>query len=230
MAEPHILIADESQDHLLALAFALQCRFRVFQCRNGLQALELLRDQQIDLMILDLSLPELHRLSALEGNPSRPMVLATSRLSCTPIPQCVLRLDFRGTIRKPYSAAAAAAAAEALLAQADREQDHRAALEAVFSGLHLLEKHDGRTYLLAVIPRYLRDPAQSFTKELYPDAGKTFGRSGACVDRAIRYCLQRAWDQGDPQLWRQYFPNAVRCPSNSEFIRRIAQELTLAEE
>ena len=228
MGPQNILVADSSQDYLLALSYALQCRFRVFACQNGLQAVELLRSQRIHLLILDLSLPELDRLRLFSPGASAPMALATSRLHCSALPPCVRHFDFRGVIRKPASAAAVAAEAERLLSQASQGPDPR--LVQRLTSLSVPEGLDGWKCLLVMIPSYFRDPGQSFTKELYPEAGKRFHRSGAAADRDVRYALRQAWDQGDPLIWQHYFPGAVKCPSNSEFIRRMAEELENIEE
>ena len=228
MGPQNILVADSSQDYLLALSYALQCKFRVFACQNGLQALELLRSQRIHLLILDLSLPELDRLRLISVRSPKPMVLATSRLHCAALPSCVRHFDFRGVIRKPASAAAVATEAERLLSSILQEPDPR--LVQRLSSLSVPEGLDGRKCLLVMIPSYAADPGQSFTKELYPEAGKRFHRSGAAADRDVRYALQQAWDQGDPLVWQHYFPGAVKCPSNSEFIRRMAEELKNMEE
>ena len=48
-----VLIADGSDDFLLAMAQALQQHFHVLCCRDGKQALSLLRSEHCDLLVLD---------------------------------------------------------------------------------------------------------------------------------------------------------------------------------
>lgn len=227
----NILIADGSDDFLLAMTLALQRQFHVLCCQNGSQALELLRNETIHLLILDLALPELDGITLLEtiyAENIRPLVLATTRLLNDYVYQSVQRLDVGYLVCKPLPAAAIAARAEDLLGQAAparKSQKDQQFLEETLAALGVKSKHDGWDYLMAIIPSHQNDPNQSFTKVLYPDTGKQFGCSGSSVDRAIRYALQKAWETGDPGLWQQFFPGYAKCPSNSEFIIRISEEL-----
>ena len=227
MRQQTVLIADTSQDFLLSLAFVLQQKYRVLICRNSIQAADLLRDQTVDLLILDLSLPHLDRIRLPDNHP---IVLATSFLQGpgrTPLPA---NLNIRFWIQKPASAEAIAAKADHLLAQSKAQSAQREVLEEAFSSLGLQQKHDGWDHLLVIVPSFSSDPHQSFTKILYPQAGKLTGHSAATVDRTIRYALQSAWAQGDPAIWQHYFPGCCSCPSNSTFIRRMAKELSSKEE
>lgn len=222
MSQQTVLIADSSRDFLLSLAFVLQGKYRVLICHSGIQATELLRNHTVDLMVLDLSLPHLDQLRC---SGSHPIVLATSFLQGPgriPVP---CHLDLRFLIQKPVSPETIAAKAALLLTQSKAQAAQRKRLEEALSSLGVHQNHDGWDHLLVILPSFAADPHQSFTKILYPQAGKVTGHSAAAVDRAIRYALQCAWAQGDPAVWQHYFPGSRSCPSNSVFIRRLAEEL-----
>jgi hypothetical protein len=90
-------------------------------------------------------------------------------------------------------------------------------------------KWNGFSCLQMGIPRFADDPAQAVTKELYTDLGKPFGKNAKQVERNIRSAIEKAWEHGDPAVWRQYFPFApdgiVPRPSNKVFIAHMAQIL-----
>ena len=46
--------------------------------------------------------------------------------------------------------------------------------------------------------------------------------SWRCVDQAIRRAIKTAWNEQDPEIWNLFFPRIPHCPSNKEFIARIA--------
>ncbi len=61
-----LLIADCSEDYRTALANALTDHYHVLCCRTGTEALDILRRENPDILVLDLMLPELDGLTLLE--------------------------------------------------------------------------------------------------------------------------------------------------------------------
>lgn len=231
MMLPKVLIADGSDDFLLAMSQALQQRCQVFCCQDGIQALALLRRESFGLLILDLMLPGLDGITLLETAAAEgicPVILATTPLLNPYVLQTSERLHFGYLIRKPCDANAVAARAEDLLkmyAPAETSQDGRYFLSRLLLELGLSTKHDGYDYLMEAIPSYAANSAQAFTKELYPAIGKQFRRSGDSVERSIRSALDAAWKVGNPELWQLYFPNSSRRPTAAQFISRMAKQL-----
>lgn len=224
-----VLIADGSDDFLLAMTQALQQRCQVLCCRDGIQALALLRRERCDLIILDLMLPSLDGITLLETAAAEdicPGILATTPLLNDYVLQTSERLHFGYLVRKPCDAAAVAARAADLLAMyppPDRSLENRRSLSQQLLSLNLSTKHDGYDYLLEAIPSYAANPAQAFTKELYPAIGKQFQCSGNSVERSIRSALDAAWKIRSRDLWLQYFPGIVKRPTAAEFISRMAE-------
>lgn len=82
----------------------------------------------------------------------------------------------------------------------------------------------GYRCLVQAIPLYRENPGQSLTKQLYPEVGEKCSPNltGAQVEKQIRYAIEIAWQNRDPETWRRYFP-MDRKPTNGEFISRISE-------
>lgn len=92
--------------------------------------------------------------------------------------------------------------------------------------LHFSSRHLGYKMLCVAIPCYARNDTQSITKELYPFISKQFGYSNLrAAEHSIRYSIVEAWQHGDPEVWRRYFPGSARAPSNLTFISTLAEYL-----
>lgn len=226
-----VLIADSSDDFLIAMTLALQTRFHVLCCQDGNLALELLRREHCQLMILDLMLPELDGITLLEKAAAEglsPVVLATTLLVNDYIEQALQRLSVHYLVRKPCDVSAVAARILDLSGQlpaADRTQEDRRFLSEILQNLSLSPKHKGFADLVECILRIAADPSIPFTKELYPEVGKRTKRGGNQVERSIRSALDYAWKQPGDAVWQQYFPPSEKRPTSSDFIIRIAQLL-----
>ena len=62
----HILVVDDDREIVRSLSKLLELEgYRVYKAYNGLEALDLLREQQIHLILLDVMMPQLNGLSAL---------------------------------------------------------------------------------------------------------------------------------------------------------------------
>lgn len=231
MSLPKLLIADGSEDFLLAMAQALQLRFHVLCCQDGKQALDLLRSEKCDMLILDLMLPELDGITLLEtlaAENIRPTVLVTTLLLNSYVEAAVQRLHVAYLVRKPCTAAAVAARAEDLIGLCpppDRSQEDRRFVSGLLLSLGLVAKHKGYSYLLECILSLAANPDQAYTKVLYPTVGKRFNRNGNHVERSIRSALDAAWKVRDDAVWQQYFPPSAKRPTGADFISRLAELL-----
>lgn len=84
----------------------------------------------------------------------------------------------------------------------------------------------GYKYLTIAIPCYAHDSEQSLSKEIYPYVGACFHFAHwPSVERSIRSAIADAWEHGNPSVWRQYFPNLEKAPSNKHFIAVLAERL-----
>lgn len=83
----------------------------------------------------------------------------------------------------------------------------------------------GYKQLCVAIPQYALDSSQSVTKNLYPYVAEYFDTDWHAVEHSIRFAVQCAWKQRDPEVWNKYFPNSKKAPSNKEFIATLAERL-----
>lgn len=230
-----LLIADCSEDYRTALANALTGQYHILCCRTGTEALELLRRETPDILVLDLMLPELDGLTLLERSCSegiRPMVLAATPILTGYVYSCAQRLGIEYLIRKPCEIDAIASRIKDLsqrLSAPRPKSDPAVSVTELLLSLGFSTKHNGFAYLREAILLIAKNPSQSVTKVLYPAVAHIFGCQKENVERSIRTALDSAWERGDRQLWNRYFPDAAYRPSNAVFISRIAEALLLKE-
>ncbi len=78
-----ILVADDDKNIRLLLETELSAEgYRVILASNGLEALEKVKDKTLDLVILDIKMPEMHGLEVLEAirkeNKKLPIIICTA--------------------------------------------------------------------------------------------------------------------------------------------------------
>lgn len=67
---------------------------------------------------------------------------------------------------------------------------------------------------------------KNITKKLYPQIANIYDTTSSCVERAIRYSVEVAWERGNPNLIKRFFKDDNK-PTNSEFIVFIAEQVKL---
>jgi len=83
--------------------------------------------------------------------------------------------------------------------------------------------------------RYLRDAIifvvedetmiDNMTKKLYPSVAAQNKTTASGVEKAMRHAIERAFVNCEKDRWLQYFPQAMKVPTNSEFIAVLAMRL-----
>ena len=229
-----LMIADpvEETRQLLEDAFGAQCA--VAACADGETALQLLREFAPDILVLDLMLPKVDGLSVLQQlrqweMPT--MVLALIGVNSPFVMDQLHRLQVDYALAKPCSPEAIQDRVNDFISQrqdapVQSRQENRM-IGQVLLHMGFAPKLGGYGYLIDAIPLYAKDPSQAITKELYVAVGQLHGKAGPLVERAIRNAIDKAWQMGDPAVWRKYFPcgpdGTVPRPSNGSFITRMAQ-------
>lgn len=228
-----LMIADPSEEtrQLLEERFGAQCV--VAGCGDGAAALRLLQEFVPDILVLDLMLPKVDGLSVLQQ--LRQWQLPTMVLALVSVNSPFVR-DQLQLLQVDY-ALSRACTPEAIR---DRVQDfisrsrnlpaqggqENRMISQVLLHMSFAPKLDGYSYLVDAVPLFAQDPSQAITKELYVTVGQRYSKAGALVERAIRHAIDKAWQRGDPAVWRQYFPcgpnGTVPRPSNGSFITRMA--------
>lgn len=236
MDAPELLIADSNEDFRLALAQVLGDRYRVRCCGTGKEALDILRGEHCDVLVLDLMLPELDGVGLLQTIVEEgicPMTMVVTRFVNEYVLETMSQLGVGYLIRKPCEAAAAAARVLELrcgIHPPAPMHDPRVFVSGLLHSLGVATRHDGYTYLREAILLMAGDPCQTATKELYPKVAAMFGCRGEQVERCIRNALIIAWNRRDQRVWQQFFPAGNERPTNMEFITCLAESLYLNRE
>lgn len=235
-----LLIADGGEEFCQALKETLQGTYQVRTCRDGKEALSLLRSYKPDILVLDLMLPELDGISLLQNamqDQACPVVLATSRFINDYVLEAAGKLGVSYLIRKPCDIRATAARildlSQSFCCSPIFQPDPRSHVSDLLMRLGVPPKRAGYRYLREAIPIMARNPHLSITKELYPAVAALCQSDGNNVEHSIRSAIHTAWERRDDRLWRLYFPpdpsGHIPRPTNAGFILRLADSLDLRE-
>lgn len=219
-----ILIADSNEDFLQALAHALTDRYQIHYCTYGRETLDCLRQTKPDILVLDLMLPEMDGFSILQACEGlHPKVLATTSIITPYIQETAEGLGIDYIMRKPCDIYSMVMRIDDL---AKHRYDNDSDIPSILHSMSFSPKHNGTRCLLIAAELFSGNPEQLMTKELYPEVGKRCQPriSGKQVERDIRYAIGKAWDNGNEDAWRRYFPQGER-PTNGELISRISEVL-----
>ena len=220
-----------------------------WEAKNGLEALKLLQEKQIDVLLLDMIMPSLDGfgvLSHLQRLPQekRPHVIAVTALGRDDFIRRAVEMGVMYYMIKPVDLP--------VLLERVREavQRHPAApldgrmltaqnlsLEDRLSNLFLamgIPAHiKGYQYLREAIRLVIQSPGMisGITKELYPSIARRFGTTSSKVERAIRHAIEVAWSRCRVDTLNKAFGCEVaqpdEKPTNGEFIALIADKLSM---
>lgn len=225
MDAQRLLIAESSEDIRLALVRELHTFHYVRCCSTGTQALEILRREKPEMLVLSMSLPELDSLTLLEtiaAENIRPMVLALTTYRSDYLEASAQRLGIGYIMMKPFQM-------DRLVHRILDMKQYLRTLPAKPTPEQLLEKRleplkirpgcQGYPILSYTVIRMAADPENLLCKEVYLDAAKQFGLTYQAVESRIRRTLEHSWD---PVLWQNLFPGTVKPPSARVFLKQMA--------
>jgi len=231
MPRPRLLIVNGSLEFCRNMANVFRDFADTEYCHSGRRTLELLRADRHELMLLDLSIPDLDGLTVLnmaQAEGILPATLVTMDMQSQYIATALTQLQISYAMVKPCATEAILANMQGIAAHACgiTELPVRKAEDAVSEmllKLHFNPKHGGYAYLKAAIPMYAKNPGQFITKELYTEIGKAFGKNGLLIERSMRAAIEKAWETDDSGIWQTYFPGMIGRPANKVFIAAMSQ-------
>lgn len=232
------MIADNSDEFRQALDTILSDAYKIVQCGNGKQALEMALEIKPELIILDLMLTELDGISLLyeiRNAGLQPMVLAVTRFFNDYVQEIAQELGIGYIIRKPCDTKAVCQRVRDLVKRLNpvpaKSIDPRNYIAEKVHTLMFSPKHQGTKYLQEAVLIAMTEPDISLTKDLYPRLGRRFGGTGLQVEHSIRTAISAAYRQSSGLIWDDLFPpnpiNGTRQLSNGVVIARLAEELRL---
>lgn len=215
-----------------ALADSLQAllcgEYQVFTCTRGDHALSLLEKHQPEALIIDFGLPYLDGLSVLEQSSFRPTaILALSDLSSEYIHFSVHETGIDYIVPLPCRAKVIQTHLQKICRFSQQHTSVPTPEKIVASHLDRLgydPSLDGYTQICVGAPLLARDASMPLTKELYPAIAVLCGNgSFTQVESSIRVATEGAWKTGDRTVWRIYFPNPGKKPTNGQILRAMSK-------
>ncbi len=231
-----VLIALHSDDLSSVLQEHLEAHFSVACCQDGKTALMLLEQTRPEILILDLSLPELDGITLLEQAHAfrPPIIMAIIKQNSPYVLGAAPDVGIGYMMMIPINIQAMITRLLDMVNRYNKTRSRQEASETQTSQmlreLNFAPNLDGHQYLQAAIPVFAEDPSQRICKELYPAVAKLLGIEGKNnIERSIRSSIEKAWARRDAQIWEHYFPAGSAAkpkrPSNKLFISRMAEEL-----
>ena len=255
MDQIRILITDDNDEIRAALRAYLSSQDDMTvagEAANGVDALRILNEKQIDVLLLDIIMPQLDGYGVMEQlqllpAENRPRVIALTALNREDFIHRAMRLGADYYMVKPADLTAIAARVrdaarhnEAVSADPvpfpamARSIDDR--LSNIFLSLGIPAHIKGYQFLREAVKLVLDNPdsINRITKELYPAIARRFGTSASKVERAIRHAIEVGWSRGRVESLNRAFGCRVATPedkpTNGEFIALIADKLALEEQ
>ncbi len=220
-----ILIVEPSDVLRNALINELQKDYQIYSCTLGSEGLSLISAHSPDGLILNLLTDDIDGLYFLECMENRPKVMIT--LSAVYPAYVLQRLLDLGVNYSLIIGCPVRAIAHHMRFFLENMPAVIPPTAQEITTLHLnrinVPHWGGYDDLRLAVPLYSQDPEQSMVKELYPAVAALRNRnSWQQVEKAIRDVKEYAYTHRNDDVWREYFPDTSRCPTNKEFIARLA--------
>lgn len=234
-----VLVADASEQWRELLEKDLGQNFQVCACADGIQALELTRQLQPDVLVLDLMLSGTDGLSVvrdLQERPDCPRIIVTGRYFSNFVTMALERYQVDSIMLKPCTARSVAERVQELLVDEEETatvyQDPYDYITTLLVRLGARTSQQGFRYLRRGIMLLMEEPGQQLTKQLYPTIAAEFRTSSNNVEKAMRTTVTNAWANRRDQVWRAYFPLApggqIPKPTAGQFLIRLSDAVRCA--
>lgn len=186
----------------------------VAECPSGAEALEALGKVRVDVMVLDLIMPQMDGFALMEevrrqqlANP--PQIIVVSALGRDDFIMRAVQLGARFYMVKPFDMASLAARIRESCGQgvvplgttlnaSARSLSIDEKLASLFLTIGIPAHIKGYQFLRTAVKMVVDNPdmINRITKELYPSIGKCYNTSASKVERAIRHAIEVAWSRG----------------------------------
>ena len=217
-----VIIEDNKElNNSIRYYLGLNDRFNIIGCAyDGIEGLRILNENQVDVVLLDIVLPELDGIKILEEfkdvrGPARPKFIMFTAVSAESFTKRAMELGADYFVLKPFDLGLlvsriiqvyenGSSRPQESVARVDFAAKARVDSPSSFA-INMLRKIGtpsnlkGSTYLKQAIIMGIesRELLDSMTKGLYPAIAKKYDTNPACVERAIRHAIGKTWDKGD---------------------------------
>lgn len=254
-----IAIADDNEKmlNIMGKVLAEQNDFEVVgMATNGLEIINIIKDKQPDIVLLDIIMPQIDGLTVMEKVKTDKdvtkestfiVISAVGRESVTedafnmgatyyimkPFDNQMLinRIRYVKSNKKLLDNKRAALVTDNSEAVSDRSLE--ADITEIIHDIGIPAHIKGYQYLRDSIMLSVKDNdvINSITKILYPTIAKKYQTTSSRVERAIRHAIEVAWNRGNTDTLNGLFgytiSNGKGKPTNSEFIALIADKIRL---
>lgn len=223
-----ILIAMESAVLTEQLEQQLAGTYCVLTCSNGLDCVELAKEFDADVLVIDLSVSGMDGISVLEHLYNcgiRPQVIAVSAHISDYVVNKLERMNVCCLLRDVHSAGQMVARIIDVAHWLDEEPRQGRDIIGILVSLGFKMSTSGFRITKLALEIFEKDPSQKITTQLYPAVAMACNGTTSMVEKAIRDSIDSAWRERNERVWRLYF-NACKNgklvkPSNGEFLARI---------
>lgn len=210
---------------------------------DGIKALELLKQELPDVMILDLCMPHLDGIGVLEKMAEefevRPKIIILTAFGKEEMTRRAVELGADYYILKPFDLEAlekrvsylAGAKPEPVHSTVQKTRNFDVEVTNMIHQMGVPAHVRGYQYLREAIIMVINEMSLlgAVTKELYPMIAEKYNTTPSRVERAIRHAIELAWDRGNVELMNKFFGYTIDVergkPTNSEFIAMVADRL-----
>lgn len=241
-----ILLANENADETQKIYEKLTNDENLFELQttnNGKNAIEKLKSENFDLLIVDLVLPEVDGFEVMETAKeiNKDMkIIVISALASDIFIKKATSLGTSYFMLKPLSLEVLAKRVNDIFNE-DEKSSKKASLEKeieekitnIFITVGIPAHIKGYQFLREAIKLSMENPdiINSITKKLYPSIAEKFDTSASKVERAIRHAIEVAWNRGKIENINSVFGLTVYSnnekPTNGEFIALVADKMLL---
>ena len=238
-----ILTVDDEEHILKLISYNLERNgYEVLKALTGEEALEILDQHQVDLVLLDRMLPGMDGISVLrqlQKQGDAPMTILVSGFVSDRMLAEASELGAAYFLPKPFETENLLDKMRGLFLQAPKESlpSLKTMVTSVIHEIGVPAHIKGYQYLREAILITTADPSvlnKAVTKILYPEIARRYGTTALRVERCIRSAIETAWDRASPETLPKYFGCTVSSqrgkPSNAEFIALLAERLTLEDD
>lgn len=241
-----VLIANENAEESQRILEKLSTNENLFDVKianDGKTAIELLKNDNFDLLIVDLVLPEIDGFEVIENAKEinrKINVIVISALSSDIFVRKATNLGVSYFMLKPISLDVLLKRINDVLNQIEIVEDNSFSnkeieekITNIFITVGIPAHIKGYQFLREAIKLSMGNPEiiNSITKKLYPTIAEKFDTSASKVERAIRHAIEVAWNRGKIENINSVFGLTVYSnnekPTNGEFIALVADKMLL---
>jgi len=225
----------------------------VGEAHDGLEAMELIQNQEPDLVILDLVMPSLDGLGVLERlnartTTTRPKIIMLTAFGQESLTHQAMTLGVDYFILKPFdldilgkrirsltqdipsSVPTQYSTTSPVVTTGGSKLNLFSEVTNVMHKIGIPAHVKGYQYIREAVLMVVADVSLlgAVTKELYPDVAKKFDTASSRVERGIRHAIELAWERGHTETLKQIFGYSMNTdrqkPTNSEFIALLSDK------